>query len=101
MLSSPSKPRTVPFKADQEEGESPKALPIEPAEKPADEELLDGKKPDGQSEDKDGDSADREHDIYSQAVLQCKQCRPVFPCIFANNLKGSIDNPESCVMCSG
>ncbi|KAJ0125069.1 ribonucleoside-diphosphate reductase large chain [Diaporthe amygdali] len=84
ILSSPSKPRTVPFKADQEEGESPKALPIEPAEKPVEEELLDGKKPDGQSEDKDGDSADREMDIYSQAVLQC-----------------SIDNPESCVMCSG
>lgn len=73
ILASPSKPRTVPFKADQEEGESPKALPIEPAEKPVEEELLDGKKPDGQSEDKDGDSADREHDIYSQAVLQCKQ----------------------------
>lgn len=84
MLSSPSKPRTVPFKADQEEGESPKALPIEPAEKPVEEELLDGEKADGQSEDMDGDSADREHDIYSQAVLQC-----------------SIDNPESCVMCSG
>ncbi|POS72034.1 ribonucleotide reductase [Diaporthe helianthi] len=70
MLSSPSKPRTVPFKADQEEGESPKALPIEPAEKPVEEELLDGEKADGQSEDMDGDSADREHDIYSQAVLQ-------------------------------
>lgn len=89
ILTTPSKPKDVPFKADQEEGESPKALPVEPAgEKPAEEQLPeltnDGDKPNAQSEDKDEDSADREMDIYSQAALQC-----------------SIDNPESCVMCSG
>lgn len=77
ILASPSKPKTVPFKADQDEGESPKALPVEPAgDKPAEEALpepaVNGKKADGQSEDKDEDSKEREMDIYSEAVLQCK-----------------------------
>lgn len=77
---SPSQP--VPFKADQPEGESPKALPIEPSETVKDE-SLDSEKP-PQNEDKDDESKEREMDIYSEAVLAC-----------------SIENPESCVMCSG
>lgn len=84
VAASPSKP--VPFKADVEEGESPKALPTEPAGKPKIEELADpalnGKK--SQSEDGDEDSTEREHDIYADAVLAC-----------------SIENPEACIMCSG
>ncbi|KAK7746948.1 ribonucleotide-diphosphate reductase subunit rnr1 [Cytospora paraplurivora] len=89
ITASASKPKEVPFKADLEEAESPKALPVEPTgAQPSEEQLQepakDGEKPNGQSEDDDEDSADREVDIYSQAALQC-----------------SIDNPESCVMCSG
>lgn len=77
VMASPSKPKNTPYKADQPEGESPKALPIEPAgEKPAEESLpepaVNGSKPNGQSEDKDVDSEQREMDIYSEAVLQCK-----------------------------
>jgi ribonucleoside-diphosphate reductase subunit M1 len=72
-LASPSKP--VPFKADILEGDSPKALPTEPSEKIQLEELKDpalsGKK-DGQSEDKEDESNERETDIYSDAVLACK-----------------------------
>ncbi|KAK4226471.1 ribonucleoside-diphosphate reductase large chain [Podospora fimiseda] len=82
-LASPAKPPA--FKADVPEGDSPKALPTEPVEKPKLESIgspaLDGKK---DAEDEEGDSKEREVDIYSEAVLAC-----------------SIENPEACVMCSG
>ncbi|KAM5351910.1 hypothetical protein ACJ41O_004633 [Fusarium nematophilum] len=70
------------IKADAEEGDSPKALATEPAEKVKEEEL--SLKKSEQDEDQDKDSEERERDIYSDAVLAC-----------------SIENPESCVMCSG
>ncbi|KAG7151310.1 Ribonucleoside-diphosphate reductase large chain like protein [Verticillium longisporum] len=80
-VASPAKPATM--KADVDEGDSPKVLPMEPADKIKIEELSQGEKtPD--AEDKDEDSKERENDIYSEAVLAC-----------------SIENPESCVMCSG
>ncbi|KAH8677563.1 ribonucleotide reductase [Xylariales sp. PMI_506] len=86
-IASPMK--NVPFKADVDEGESPKALPTEPTEKLGKLESLpdpavEGKKSPKQAEDEDQDSKDREYDIYNEAVLAC-----------------SIENPESCVMCSG
>ncbi|KKA27487.1 hypothetical protein TD95_001973 [Thielaviopsis punctulata] len=70
--------------AEPEEG-SPKSLPTLPASSAAavpDASLE--KKSETQEEDGDDDSKDREGDIYSEAVLAC-----------------SIENPESCVMCSG
>ncbi|EMR70358.1 ribonucleotide-diphosphate reductase subunit rnr1 [Eutypa lata] len=83
---SPSK--APAFKADVDEGESPKALPTEPTETPKAEELpesaLEGAKSPSQDEDKTEKSKEREFDIYADAVLAC-----------------SIENPESCVMCSG
>ncbi|KAM0322972.1 hypothetical protein ACHAQA_009071 [Verticillium albo-atrum] len=80
-VAAPAKSATM--KADVEEGDSPKVLPMEPADKLKIEELPQGEKtPD--AEDKDEDSKERENDIYSEAVLAC-----------------SIENPESCVMCSG
>lgn len=60
-----------PFKADVPEGESPKALATEPATAVPKEEALEVKK-DSQVEDKTEDSEEREHDIYADAVLQCK-----------------------------
>ncbi|KAI1506135.1 ribonucleotide reductase [Biscogniauxia marginata] len=85
-VASPSKPTT--FKADVEEGDSPKALATEPSDKLKVEELpdpaLEGKKTPLQEEDKEEKSKEREFDIYADAVLAC-----------------SIENPESCVMCSG
>lgn len=85
----PSPMKQVPFKADQDEGESPKALPTEPVETPNKiEELPDPavetKPTPSQSEDSDKVSKEREFDIYNEAVLAC-----------------SIENPESCLMCSG
>ncbi|KAH7157006.1 ribonucleotide reductase [Dactylonectria macrodidyma] len=85
MLTSTATPppgQAPTIKADVEEGDSPKTLPTEPAEKVKDEEL--SLKKSNQSEDQDKDSEERERDIYSDAVLAC-----------------SIENPESCVMCSG
>jgi len=74
------------FKADADEGLSPKALATEPVSSPPkDEELLDvAAKKLTQDEDKNDDSEERENDIYADAVLAC-----------------SIENPESCLMCSG
>ncbi|KAK0389735.1 hypothetical protein NLU13_3308 [Sarocladium strictum] len=92
-LSAESKPRAVAspnkpalMKADVNEGDSPKALPTEPSDKIEDESLSESgiKGKSDQVEDKDGDSENRERDIYSEAVLEC-----------------SIENPEACVMCSG
>ncbi|KAH6620675.1 ribonucleoside-diphosphate reductase large chain [Chaetomium sp. MPI-SDFR-AT-0129] len=83
ILASPSKPPA--FKADVDEGDSPKTLPTEPTDKPKAADIgspvLNSKK---DSEDKEEDSKERELDIYSEAVLAC-----------------SIENPEACVMCSG
>jgi ribonucleoside-diphosphate reductase subunit M1 len=85
-----STPMNVPaFKADVEEGDSPRLLTTETpsddiAEKVllAESELPNGvKKATKQEEDVD---EDREGDIYAEAALAC-----------------SIDNPDACVMCSG
>lgn len=72
--------KQIPFKADQEEGESPKALPTEPADKPIKieelpEPVVEGKRP-AQSEDQDGVSKEREYDIYADAALACKFSPP-------------------------
>jgi len=72
-----------PIKADIAEGDSPRVLVAEPNGKPVDEEAL--PEPSfNQEEDSGKDSADREGDIYSDAVLAC-----------------SIENKEACIMCSG
>ena len=76
-VASPAK--IVPFKADLEEGESPKTLPTEPVEKVNAESIgspaLEAKK-EGQVEDADEESNERESDIYSDAVLACKSLLP-------------------------
>jgi ribonucleoside-diphosphate reductase subunit M1 len=69
-----------PFKADAEEGDSPKVLASDPISKP-DEEVL---SKDKQEEDAEEGTTGRDGDIYADAVLAC-----------------SIENPEACVMCSG
>ncbi|KAI0601713.1 ribonucleotide reductase [Biscogniauxia sp. FL1348] len=73
-VASPAKPIT--FKADVEEGDSPKALATEPSEKLKIEELpdpaLEDKKTPLQDEDKEDTSKEREFDIYADAVLACK-----------------------------
>ena len=69
-----------PFKADVDEGDSPKMVAADAVGK-QDEELSSKAK---QEEDSKDDSAARDGDIYADAVLAC-----------------SIENPESCVMCSG
>ncbi|KAG4025012.1 hypothetical protein MFRU_074g00180 [Monilinia fructicola] len=76
----------TPFKADVEEGDSPKALATEPTDAvPKEEELLEpNAEKKKQDEDEGKDSTDREYDIYADAKLQC-----------------SIDNKEECMMCSG
>ncbi|KAF1810248.1 hypothetical protein P152DRAFT_460755 [Eremomyces bilateralis CBS 781.70] len=76
------------FKADVEEGDSPKLLSTDPSGEPVEEKLIDRSeaaeaKP-KQDEDGEGDSKDREGDIYADEALQC-----------------SIENKEACVMCSG
>lgn len=68
------------FKADKPEGKSPTLLATDLVG-PLDEIELEQTKT--QEEDKQADSADREVDIYADAVLAC-----------------SIENPEACEMCS-
>ncbi|KAF4551835.1 Ribonucleoside-diphosphate reductase large chain [Elsinoe fawcettii] len=84
---SPKKsPMDVPaFKADVSEGDSPRVIAADGANGFPDDELPEAaiKKP-NQEEDKEEDSKDREGDIYAEAALAC-----------------SIENPESCLMCSG
>ncbi|KAI1341776.1 ribonucleotide reductase [Xylariaceae sp. FL0016] len=102
-VASPAKPPA--FKADQAEGESPKALATEPEEKAKAEEIpeavLEGKKTPAQDEDSEDKTKEREYDIYADAVLACKSTLLQQTPDKANNLIGSIENPEACVMCSG
>ncbi|KAF2100356.1 hypothetical protein NA57DRAFT_54449 [Rhizodiscina lignyota] len=78
--------RSAPeFKADVDEGESPDMLATEPHPSTRAEKLsLDDVPTPKQEEDNDEETQDREGDIYADAVLAC-----------------SIENPESCIMCSG
>ncbi|KAK5014979.1 ribonucleotide-diphosphate reductase subunit rnr1 [Cryomyces antarcticus] len=93
----PIRPATTPrkdamavpgFKADVEEGESPKVLATEAlgGEKPEVEELPEPALKSSKAQDEDADeySKGREGDIYADAVLAC-----------------SIENKEECIMCSG
>ncbi|KAI5248593.1 hypothetical protein E4T43_01269 [Aureobasidium subglaciale] len=73
--------RAPPFTADLPEGSSPKLVAVDSNIGTPDEEIRNTVK---QDEDAADDSKDREGDIYADAVLAC-----------------SIDNPESCIMCSG
>lgn len=76
-------PHDIPaFKADDDEGDSPKLLTTEPLESPSNEDELRLTKI--QSEDGAGVSESREVDIYADAALSC-----------------SIENKEECMMCSG
>ena len=100
---SPATVKPPAFKADLPEAESPKSLATEPENAPPKEEELPApavaaKK---QEEDIKVESDEREHDIYADAVLQCKfpfliPCQPRLTII-----TGSIDNKEECLMCSG
>ncbi|KAH7125159.1 ribonucleotide reductase [Dendryphion nanum] len=73
-----------PFKADVEEGDSPKLISSEPSGPVVEEQKLPGAATDPDEEDKDEDSANRDGDIYADAALAC-----------------SIENKEACIMCSG
>ena len=76
-------PHDIPvFRADTDEGESPRLLTSDPTGSPRDEEEL--RLSNMQTEDTAKESESREGDIYADAVLQC-----------------SIENKEECVMCSG
>jgi ribonucleoside-diphosphate reductase subunit M1 len=99
---SPAAVKAPVFKADIPEGESPKSLATEPENSPPKEEELPTpavatKK---QEEDKVEESGEREHDIYADAVLQCKLPHLV-PKHMLITIIGSIDNKEECLMCSG
>ena len=73
------------FKADVEDGESPKLLSAEGEIETPPERLPDPVlKSVAQEEDAEADSKNREGDIYADAVLAC-----------------SIENKEACIMCSG
>jgi ribonucleoside-diphosphate reductase subunit M1 len=73
-----------PFKADIEEGDSPKLLSSDPLNSaPVEEEAL-SKPAIKQDEDSEDENAARDGDIYADAALAC-----------------SIENKDACVMCSG
>ena len=108
-LSPPSKKEITvmpTFKADAEEGESPRQLATDPLDTPSKENvepLTNGDAVPKQDEDKDGESENREGDIYAQKVLACKSYFQPHDCpqTRANHFVGSIENKEACVMCSG
>jgi ribonucleoside-diphosphate reductase subunit M1 len=73
-----------PFKADIEEGDSPKLLSSDPTNSaPVEEEAL-SKPAIKQDEDSEDENAARDGDIYADAALAC-----------------SIENKDACMMCSG
>ena len=76
------------FKADVDDGESPELVGVDGAKVKSEEEPLPAPAEDvatpKQEEDSEEKNKEREGDIYAEAVLAC-----------------SIENPESCIMCSG
>lgn len=95
------------FKADIDEGLSPKSLATDPLETPdkdaALEEPLTGvvRK---QEEDSEETSTTREEDIYAEKALQCKTFTHIHVSKISSltrQFAGSIENKEACVMCSG
>ncbi|PHH79774.1 hypothetical protein CDD82_2182 [Ophiocordyceps australis] len=72
------------IKADVAPSDSPKVLPTGPSDVQVKGEALAEPQDETDVQAEDVESAQRERDIYSDAVLAC-----------------SIDNPEACVMCSG
>lgn len=95
------------FKADAEEGESPKTLATEPAGLPDKEELPEPMSNGAKKQEEDTeDSEAREEDIYAQKVLQCQSTphlkHPPLRLVATLNITtGSIENREECIMCSG
>jgi ribonucleoside-diphosphate reductase subunit M1 len=93
-VASPSKlkketsgPMSVPvFKADVDDGDSPRLLNTDHPAPEAEKLVLPAPAAGGENgkQEEDADEGDREGDIYAEAVLQC-----------------SIENKEACVMCSG
>jgi ribonucleoside-diphosphate reductase subunit M1 len=81
-----SGPMNVPaFKADVEEGDSPRLLTEDnPTAEAAEKIALPATAVTEEKQVEDADEGGREGDIYADAVLQC-----------------SIENKEACVMCSG
>jgi ribonucleoside-diphosphate reductase subunit M1 len=67
--------------ASENDGNSPRQLATDPTDTPSKVNLPERVK---QEEDSEEDSKEREGDIYAEAALAC-----------------SIENPESCIMCSG
>lgn len=93
----------LPFKADADEGQSPKSLATDPIGTPDKEEAL----PDPaantakkQDEDTEETSTTREEDIYAEKALQCKKPPVDLPVVVTDNLIGSIENKDACEMCS-
>jgi ribonucleoside-diphosphate reductase subunit M1 len=95
VLSSPSKPPA--FKADVDEGDSPKTLPTEPAEKAKGEDIgspvLNAKK---DAEDKEDESKVREADIYSEAVLACESTftNPIADTMLTHTFQAALRTPS-------
>ncbi|KAL2059285.1 hypothetical protein ABVK25_000577 [Lepraria finkii] len=85
-FSPPSKESAVlpTFKADVDEGDSPKVLATDPIDLPSRENFPEPMANGVKQEEDTEDSDTREGDIYAQKVLQC-----------------SIENREECIMCSG
>ena len=105
-LSPPSKKDSTvlpTFKADVDEGESPKVLAVEPPVAPPSKEEELPESAVNQVEDTE-DGAAREGDIYAQKVLQCKFIILWKVLLWAETdhvRAGSIENREACEMCSG
>jgi ribonucleoside-diphosphate reductase subunit M1 len=74
------------FKADVDDGDSPRLLNTDHPAPEAEKLVLPAPAAGGENgkQEEDADEGDREGDIYAEAVLQC-----------------SIENKEACVMCSG
>ena len=94
------------FKADVDEGLSPKSLATDPLETPDRDAVLEEPLTDNvrkQEEDSEETSISREEDIYAEKALQCKTTThiPAKGIIADNIIQGSIENKEACVMCSG
>ncbi len=90
------------FKADADEGDSPKTLATDPIGTLDKEDLADPLASVAKKQEEDAeDGVARESDIYAEKVLHCKFLVLITRDISTKVPTGSIENKDACVMCSG
>jgi ribonucleoside-diphosphate reductase subunit M1 len=102
-VNTPPPAAALSHKSESEASNSPEVLATDPpiSTPHEEEELSETLKAKNQDEDAEKTSEEREADIYADKVLACKSSSHASNISRTDRNKGSIENKEDCIMCSG